>query len=122
MKATSLSILLGMVLFSSSAISAQLTEGIWKQTSSSHGDCPNCTIEIERPTHHIINIKANNGWVGYAYYNQSTDSYKGAFQWKKGTVEAYENVVFLIDLTYEKNTLTMDAKSNKLNFSATYRK
>ncbi len=108
--------------FSINLVASQVSTGVWKQTSSTAGDCSSCEIKIIKPTNHIIQINSNNSWIGYAYYNQSTDSYKGAFEWKKGDGGAYENHVFLIELVYEGKTLTMKAKGTKLTFSTTYRK
>lgn len=108
--------------FSINLVASQVSTGVWEQTSSTAGDCGSCEIKITKPTNHIIQISSNNNWIGYAYYNQSTDSYKGAFEWKKGDGGAYENHVFLIELVYEGKTLTMKAKGTKLTFSTTYRK
>jgi len=100
----------------------QIPSGVWLQTSSTSGDCPNCEIKITRTTPHIIQISANNGWIGYAYYTQQDDKYRGAFEWEAGKGGAQENVVFLVDMVYEGKTLSLNAKSNPLSFSATYRK
>jgi len=113
------------VLISSLNVSAkQIPAGVWSQTSvsSNAGDCSTCKVNISKPTPHIIQISGNNGWVGYAYYNQSSDSYKGAFEWKSKQGGTYENTIFFMDLTYEGNTITMKARSTRLNFSVTYRK
>lgn len=108
--------------FSINLVASPVSIGTWEQTSSTAGDCSNCEIRITKPTPSIIQVTANNEWIGYAYYNQSTDSYKGAFEWKKGKGGAYKKNVFLINLVYEGETLTMKANGTKLNFSATYRK
>ena len=110
-----------MLAFAScGAVAEQIPPGIWLQTSSTAGDCPNCEIKINRTTPHIIQISANNGWVGYAYYTQQDDKYRGAFQWEVGK-GVYENVLFLIEMVYEGKTISFNAKSSSLNFSSTYR-
>ena len=112
-----------MLAFASfGAAAEQIPPGAWLQTSSTAGDCPNCEIEITRVTPHILQMTANNGWIGYAYYTQQDDKYRGAFQWEAGKGGAYENVVFLVEMTYEGKTLSFNAKSNPLNFSSTLRK
>ncbi|MDM8542086.1 hypothetical protein QUF90_13445 [Desulfococcaceae bacterium HSG9] len=122
MKIISSIIFTGIILFSINATAAQVPTGTWEQTSSTAGDCSNCEIKIVKMTPHIIQITSNNEWIGYAYYNQSSDSYKGAFEWKAGKGGSYNNHVFLINLVYEGKTLTMKANGTKLNFSVTYRK
>lgn len=111
-----------LAFFSFGVSADQVPSGVWKQTSSTAGDCPNCEIRIMHATPHIIQIKSNNGWIGYAYYTQQDDKYRGAFQWEEGKGGAYENVVFLIEMIYEGRTLTLNARSNPLSFSSTYRK
>jgi len=111
-----------LVAVSFSVLAEQVPEGTWNQTSSTLGDCPNCTITIENKTPHIIEITSNNDWIGYAYYYQSEDIYKGASEWKAGEGGAYENHVFLIELTYEGNTLTIRNRGTNLDGSSTYRR
>ena len=115
-------VILGLILSVTFAFAGQVSEGMWKQTSSTGGDCPNCKISISKVSPHIIQITSNNDLVGYAYYNQSKDNYKGAMEWKAGKGGTYKNVVFLITITYDRKTLTINAKSNSGNFTATYRK
>lgn len=113
-----------MCVFSSISIAEQASEGVYGQTSASPhvGDCSTCEIKISKLTPHVVQIDANNGWVGFAYYSQQDEKYRGAFEWKSGKGGAYDKVLFLIDLIYEGQTLTMNARSNSLNFSTTYRK
>jgi len=111
-----------MIIFTTNAFAERIPEGAWNATSSTAGDCPNCTINVKKSTPNIITITANNGWVGYAYYIQSKDMYKGAMEWKAGQGGAYENHIFFIELTYEGKTLTQRAHGTKLDFSTTYRK
>lgn len=117
----------GLVFFSfvsSGIFAAQIPDGIYGQTSvsSGAGDCAACEIKITRIAPHIIQIGANNGWVGYAYYTQQDDKYRGVSESLSGKGGAYENVVFLIEFTYEGQTITMNSKSNPSTFTATYRK
>lgn len=104
------------------AAAEQLATGVWLQTSSTAGDCADCEITVTRITPQIIQIASNNGWTGYAHYVFKDDRYEGAFQWNAGAGGDYQNVVFLVDLTYERQTLTFKAKSDPLSFSSTYRK
>jgi len=108
--------------YSAHASAGQITDGVYVQTSSSVGDCPTCEITITNATPHIVKIASSNDWIGYATYAQQDDKYRGDFEWEAGKGDAYEGVVFAIDLVYEGKTLTLDAKSSPLNFSATYRK
>lgn len=121
MKTINAIVFAGITALSINATASQVPTGVWGQTSSTTGDCSNCEIKITKPTPHIIQINSNNEWVGYAYYNQSSDSYKGAFEWKAGKGGAYNNHIFLINLVYEGKTLTMKANGSKLKFSTTYR-
>ena len=113
---------LGLLVASTNALAEQIPEGTWRQTSSTAGDCPNCTIKIKKVAPHIIEIGSNNGWIGYAYYIQGKDIYKGASEWKSGQGGAYENTIFINELIYEGRTLTMKGHSNKLDAVSTYRK
>ena len=112
-----------MLAFASyEAAAEQIPPGVWLQTSSTAGDCSTCEVKITRTTPHILQISSNNGWIGYAYYTQQDDKYRGAFQWEAGKGGAYENVVFFVEMVYEGKTLSFNAKSNPLSFSSTYRK
>ena len=122
MKSINSIILAGVTAFSINSVAAEVPAGSWAQTSSNAGDCSNCEIKIIKSTPHIIQITANNDWIGYAYYNQSTDSYKGASENLKGTGGAYENKLFLITLIYEGKTLIIKGHSSKGDITTTYRK
>ena len=98
----------------------QVPSGNWQQTSSTAGDCADCEITVTRTTPQIIQFVSNNGWQGYAYYSAKDDAYKGAFQFDAG--QGYDNVVFLVEARYEGKTLSFDAKSVPLSYTATYRK
>jgi hypothetical protein len=111
-----------LLLISLNASAEPVAAGVWEQTSSTAGDCPSCEITITKRTPHIIELAANNQWLGYAYYSSQNDNYVGAFEWQAGAGDAYQGVVFTVVLVYEGRTLKMNAKSDKLNFTATYRK
>lgn len=109
--------ILALAAFNGAA--AEIPAGVWQQSSSTAGDCAECTITVTKTTPQIIQYTSSNGWKGYAYYSSSEDKYKGAFQWEEAD---YANVVFLVQLTYEGKTLTLKAGSVPLSFSSTYRK
>jgi len=115
-------VFIGLLLSFNIIFAGQVPSGSWSATSSNAGDCPTCKIKITKITPHIISIVSNNGWVGYAYYNSSTDSYKGASEWKSGQGGSYENVIFLLDIVYENRTLTIKGKTTKGTIISTYRK
>lgn len=102
------------------ATAGQVPSGTWQQTSSTAGDCADCQITVTKATPQIIQFASNNGWKGFAYYSAKDDAYKGAFQFDAG--QGYDNVVFLAEARYEGKTLSFDAKSAPLSFTATYRK
>jgi hypothetical protein len=111
-----------LILVSLNASAEPVSTGVWAQTSSTAGDCPNCEITITKKTPHIIELAGNNQWVGYAYYSSANDNYIGAFEWEAGKGGSYGGVIFAVELVYEGKTLKLNAKSDKLSFIATYRK
>ena len=111
-----------LVLASLNASAEPVSAGVWAQTSSTAGDCANCQITITNKTPHIIELVGNNQWIGYAHYSSATDNYIGAFEWEAGKGGSYDGVVFAVEFVYEGQTLKMNAKSDKLSFSATFRK
>jgi len=94
--------------------------GQWLQTSSNTGECSTCEVKITRVTPDIVQLTSNNGWVGYAHYSPKEDKYRGAVQWTSGK-EDYEKVVMLVDMSYGKKVLTLNAKSTPLSFTSTYK-
>lgn len=116
--------LVGAVLAvaTSHAVAEQVPAGKWLQTSSTAGDCADCELVVTKVTPHIVQIASNNGWTGYANYVARDDRYVGAFQWKAGEGGDYQDVLFNVEMTYERQTLTFKAKSDPLSFSSTYRK
>jgi hypothetical protein len=111
-----------LILASLSASAEPVSAGVWAQTSSTAGDCPDCEITITKKTPHIIELVGSNQWIGYASYSSAGDNYIGAFEWEAGKGGAYDGVVFTVSLVYEGQILKMNAKSDKLSFNATYRK
>jgi hypothetical protein len=115
-------VILGLVVSTSSlATAAPISVGVYKQTSSTAGDCPNCEIEIKKAVTNTIEIVANNGWRGFAYYDKTKDQYQGFYEW---TDPKYAGVVYTATFVYEGQTLRMDAThlDSKHNLTATYRK
>ena len=122
MKSLYLCALACALTYSAHATAGQIPDGVYVQSSSSVGDCPTCEITITKATSHIVKIASNNDWIGYASYAQQDDKYRGVFEWEAGKGDAYEGVVFSLELIYEGNTVNLNAKSSPLSFSATFRK
>lgn len=101
--------------FDSSA--AEVSQVSWLQSSSTAGDCADCTIMLTKTTPQIVQVASNNGWKGFVVYSSTEDKYKGAMQ-----SPDYPNVVVVIEMTYEGKTLALRAKSSAVSFSSTYRK
>ena len=78
---------------------------------------------MKNVTPHIIEVKANNGWRGYAHYDKTTEAYEGAMEWEAGKGGSFnENKVYVLDLVHEKETLTIYFDASHYDFSATFRK
>lgn len=108
---------------SNPAFAEPAQEGVYQQKISSYdsGECSKCTVYIKKLTPHIIELTANNGWVGYAVYSSSSDEYKGFFEWRAGTNTAYlEGVLHKITLSFDRGTLTMDGERPERVFRAVY--
>lgn len=120
MKAMRTCIALSLALSAFDVMAGQVPAGTLLQTSSTAGDCADCEITVTKATPQIIQFASNNGWRGYAHYSAKDGAYKGAFQFDAG--QGYDNVVFLVEARYEGKTLSFDAKSAPLSFTATYRK
>jgi len=56
-----------LLLISVTAQAGPSVTGTWKQSESTAGDCPKCTITIRQVTDHIIRIKSSNLWTGFAF-------------------------------------------------------
>lgn len=104
--------------------SSQIHDGYWRQTSSTAGDCAGCTVYIEHHSPDIIMIKASNGWLGYFYYDSDNDEYKGFLQLTDEPIPGLENWkghLFTAVLVKDRQTLTLNAKSDEIAFIATFR-
>ena len=102
------------------AVAEPVPPGQWLQTSSTTGDCSTCEVKITKITPDILQLTSNNGWIGYAFYSPKEDKYRGAIQWTSGK-EDYEKVVMLVEMSYGKKVLTLNAKSTPLSFTSTYK-
>ena len=125
-KRVSILLVAGFLIVSVAMLYAgEIESGVWKQTSSTAADCPDCTITVSQLTPHIIQLDANNGWIGFAYYVTEKDEYQGFLEleiFSKKTPKNWIRRIFSIRLIREHLTLTLDAKSPDVSFSATYRK
>lgn len=108
------------------AVSAEMIDsGDWYQTSSTAGDAPDVIMSVVEITPHIIQLDSNNGWVGFAYYNDVEDEYSGFFELLKDTgsqKEGWTNQVFRIRMVLDHKTLVLDGiNSEEEHFRATFR-
>lgn len=115
-------LLIGPVL----SVSAEKIEpGDWFQTSSTAGDAPDIVMSIVQITPHIIQLDSNNGWVGFAWYNDKEDEYNGFFELLKDTgnkKSGWTNQVFRIRMVQDKNTLVLQGENQaEEQFTATFR-
>ena len=107
------------------AVASDIPQGLWLQTYGSLGGnkCTNCTLKLKNITPHIIELKSNKGWRGYAHHDKATDAYEGASEWEAGQGGgSLVGQVFAIDLIYAKDTLTIYFDGPKNNFYSTYEK
>jgi len=104
------------------AVAEPIEEGWWMQTASTAGEGVNVAMEVTAMTPHIISLKSNNGWVGYAWYSEETQQYTGFFELIKPSMDPndWTGEVFQIVLTYDGLTLTMRAHSTYREFHATF--
>ena len=116
--------LITAMLVAPMALARQLSEGTYSQLSVSpvSEQCPDCEVRIRRITPHIIELTANNGWTGFAYYMPGQDRYRGTFEWFVEEGNPYAQVLFSIELKFDGQTLTMNASSEPLKFVAIYKK
>ena len=114
-----------VVAVAGTAYAADIESGIWLQTSSTAGDCADCSIEVTLLTPHVIGIDASNGWMGFAYYVSDQDEYRGFMELKpfsEGSPDDWLNKVFTIRLVLEKMTLNLEGSTTGIEFAATFRK
>jgi hypothetical protein len=100
-------------------------DGWWTQTASTAGDADMIVaMKITEQTPHIISLASNNGWVGYAWYDEGEGCYSGFFELVRPASaperDDWTGEVFHMTLTYDGLTLTMKAESPERDFRATY--
>jgi len=113
-----------LLLVAPLTLARQISEGVYSQTwvSRLEGQCPDCEVRIRRITPHIVELTANNGWSGFAYYLPSEDRYLGTFESLESDGGPYAQVLFTIELKFDGQTLTMNASSEPFKFVAVYKK
>ena len=100
-----------------------ISDGWWAQTASTAGEGENVAMEIKSVTPHIITLNSNNGWIGYAWYDDEKDLYTGFFELtmqKHNDIKSWTGEVFNFTLYYDGLTLTMKAESSVDDFKATF--
>lgn len=106
------------------AFADSISNGWWVQTASTAGEGDNVAMEVKSVTPHIITLDSNNGWVGYAWYDNEKDLYTGFFELTMPQVDndmkSWAGKVFHFTLSYDGLTLTMKAESSVSNFCATF--
>lgn len=104
-----------------------IREGTYKQTSvysqDGWGDCASCSITITKITPHIIQIVSNNGWIGYAVYDEGKDKYTGSWEWTSGNGGVYQNKIFDSTLVYDSKVIKIEgvARESGMTYAITYR-
>ncbi len=101
-----------------------INNGWWTQTASTAGEGENVAMEVKSVTPHIITLDSNNGWIGYAWYDEEKDLYTGFFELIIPEIdkdnESWAGNVFQFTLCYDGLTLTMKAESSEKDFQATF--
>ncbi len=101
-----------------------INNGWWTQTASTAGEGENVAMEVKSVTPHIITLDSNNGWIGYAWYDEEKDLYTGFFELIMPEIdndnESWAGNVFQFTLCYDGLTLTMKAESSEKDFQATF--
>lgn len=115
-------ILLKLVTFS--IFAEKINDGWWNQTASTAGDGNNIAMEVKSLTPHIISLDSNNGWIGFAWYEEDKNIYTGFFELimpeSTHDKDNWAGEVFHFNLSYDGLTLTMKAKSQERDFMATF--
>ncbi|MBN2656997.1 MAG: hypothetical protein JXR86_08045 [Spirochaetales bacterium] len=119
-------LMMALIFLPALSLSAEMIEpGDWFQTSSTAGDVPDVVMSIVDVTPHIIQLDSNNGWVGFAYYDEMEDEYSGFFELlndKGGRKGGWTNQVFRIRLVLDHKTLVLEGKNpSDERFTATFR-
>ncbi len=116
-------VLSAIFVFASFGAAAEvIPAGLWRQTSSTAGDCSTCQLTVVQITPHILKLSTDGSFVGYAYNTQKNGIYTGVCEWEANKGGDFDNVVFQVEMTYKGKVLSLNAKSIPLNFSATYQK
>jgi len=119
---------LSCLMLSIDAFAAKIESGVWRQTSSNAGDCPNCIITVKQVYDDIIQIEAAREsdatikWVGFYVYHKDTDEYKGFERWfyQSGP---WKDAIGESILVFEGTTLSKRADYGKNGvLKGTYRK
>jgi len=113
---------LAICIMNANAWAEPISVGVWSQTSSNAGVCPTCEMEITQLTSNIISLTGNNQVLGFAYYDQMGDIYRGAMEFKPGAGGDFANTVLEIELKSSSGTLTIVFLSTKGSIVGTYRK
>lgn len=117
--------IIAIAAFVSPAGAEPIPSGGYKQTFSTYGgQCATCSIYVKYKTAHIIEISANNNWIGYAVYDQDTDKYVGFWEWRRGANmgPSLQDVVHKFEATFDDGTLTMSVNRPGMMFRIIYEK
>jgi hypothetical protein len=111
-----------ILLMCGTAWAEPISAGVWAQKSSTAGTCPECQIEVAQITLNIISLTGNNQVVGFAYYDNMGDIYRGAMEFKSGLGGDFANTVLETKLKSSGGTLTIIFQSTKGTIISTYTK
>lgn len=113
------------IFLSHNLLADTIEPGDWFQTSSTAGDAPDIVMSVIEVTPHIIQLDSNNGWVGFAWYNEQEDEYTGFFELLKDTgskMEGWTNQVFRIRMVKDSRTVLLEGVNQSgERFTATFR-
>lgn len=104
-------------------LAARIPEGTYIQTHvDTLSQCSNCRIDITKEAPHIIKITSSNNWVGYAYYDEESDTYFGMSEWRYDVGGYFEGIVSKLKLKYNNKTKTLISEfdNKKHDFTVTY--
>ncbi len=117
-----ISLTLCLGLLASPAAAGIIPPGTYKQVDvipASRGTCPTCTVTVEQVTPHIIQIESGEDWVAFATYDEDEGVYSGFREWLAHKGGLYENLLFFITVTYDKESGTITL-SHELEKEETY--
>ncbi|MDC7224730.1 MAG: hypothetical protein PQJ60_13375 [Spirochaetales bacterium] len=119
-------LLFSLIVLLGSLLGAEpVKEGWWTQTASTAGESAmTVAMKVTAETPRIISLDSNNGWLGYAWYDEEKDVYTGFFELIRPESSDERNdwtgEVFQIVLSFDGLTLTLQAESPERDFKATY--